>query len=146
MAGREGGECKRIQTRFLPSYDLKQLRLQRRVAENRRIKKELSFQIARLQRRKLRKWKSSNLQMHLRQPNQWKLLQRLHVPVGAVALSTLLVTTVQHARDQGHFEAEAPLWSEQQPAFARSWRQSHYTHPTFTSQHPHSPPHRQPTY
>ena len=66
MAGREGGECKRIQTRFLPSDDLKQLRLQRRVAENRGIKKELPFQIARLQRRELRKWKSSNLQMHLR--------------------------------------------------------------------------------
>ena len=41
MAARESGECKRIQTRFLPSDDLKQLRLQRRVAENRGIKKEL---------------------------------------------------------------------------------------------------------
>ena len=40
MAGREGGECKRLQTRFLPSDDLKQLRLQRREAENRGIKKE----------------------------------------------------------------------------------------------------------
>ena len=39
-AGREGGECKRLQTRFLPSDDLKQLRLQRREAENRGIKKE----------------------------------------------------------------------------------------------------------
>ena len=43
MAGREGGECKRLQTRFLPSDDLKQLRLQRREAENRGIKKELFF-------------------------------------------------------------------------------------------------------
>ena len=55
MAGREGGECKRLQTRFLPSDDLKHLRLQRREAENRGIKKELSFQIVRLQRRELRK-------------------------------------------------------------------------------------------
>ena len=44
MAGRERGECKRIQTRFLPSDDLKQLCLQSRVAKNRGIKKELSFQ------------------------------------------------------------------------------------------------------
>ena len=42
----------------------------------------------------------------------------LHVPVGAIALWTLLATTVPHARDQRHFEAEAPTWSEQHPAFA----------------------------
>jgi len=48
-----GGECKRLQTRFLPSDDLKQLRLQRREAENRGIKIELSFQIGKLQRREL---------------------------------------------------------------------------------------------
>ena len=82
MAGREGGECKRLQTRFLPSDDLKQLRLQRREAENRGIKKELSFQIVRLQRREVRKWKSSNSKVHLRQPNQWKLLQRLQHGIG----------------------------------------------------------------
>ena len=58
------------------------LRLQRRVAENRGIKKKLSFQIIRLQRRELRKWKSSNLQMHLRQPNQWKLLQGMQHGIG----------------------------------------------------------------
>ena len=82
MAGREGGECKRIQSRFLPSDDLKQLRLQRRMAQDRGIKKELSFEIVKLQRRELRKWKSSNLQMHLSQPNQWKILQRLQHGIG----------------------------------------------------------------
>ena len=45
MAGREGGECKRIQNRFLPSDDLKQLRLQRPLAEDQGIQKELSFEI-----------------------------------------------------------------------------------------------------
>ena len=82
MAGREGGECKRIQSRFLPSDDLKQLRLQRRMAQDRGIKKELSFEIVKLHRRELRKWKSSNLQMHLCQPNQWKILQRLQHGIG----------------------------------------------------------------
>ena len=79
---KEGGECKRIQTRFLPSDDLKQLRLQRRMAQDRGIKKKLSFEIVKLRRRELRKWKSSNPQMHLREPNQWKILQRLQHGIG----------------------------------------------------------------
>ena len=67
---------------FLPSDDLKQLRLQRRMAQDRGIKKKLTFEIVKLQRRDLRKWKSSNLQMPLRQPNQWKILQRLQHGIG----------------------------------------------------------------
>ena len=82
MAGREGGECIRIQTRFLLSDDLKHLRLQRLMAQDRGIKRKLSFEIVKLQRREFRKWKSSNLQMHLSQPNQWKILQRLQHGIG----------------------------------------------------------------
>ena len=60
----------------------------------------------------------------------------LHVPVGAVALQTPLATTMQHARDQGHFQVEAPPWSESQ---------SHHTHPYFRPQYSHRPANRKPT-
>ena len=78
MAGRERGECKRIQTRFVPSDDLKQLCLQSRVAKNRGIKKELSFQ----RTPEMEIIKSSHTCMHLRPPNQWKLLQKPQHGVG----------------------------------------------------------------
>ena len=62
MIGKEGDECKRIQSKFPPSDELKQLRLQPPVAEGRGIKKQLSFESVKLHRRELRKWKLSNLQ------------------------------------------------------------------------------------
>ena len=64
MAGTEGGECKK--KKFLPSDGLKQLRLERRVAKDPRINKQSPFEIDKVHRRQLRKWKSSNLQMNLK--------------------------------------------------------------------------------
>ena len=65
MAGTEGGECKKKNI-FLPSDGLKQLRLERRVAKDPRINKQSPFEIDKLHRRQLRKWKSSSLPMNLK--------------------------------------------------------------------------------
>ena len=74
------------------------------------------------------------------------LLRSLRLSLPLTARACQCRRTVQHARDQGHFEAEAPPWSEQQPAFAEKLGPSHHTHPYFTSQHFLRPSHRQPTY
>ena len=47
---------------------------------------------------------------------------------------------------RGTSKQRHPFGASSSPRLQTSWSQSHYTHPTFRSQHPHSPPHRQATY
>lgn len=56
--------------------------VQRRVAKDRNIKKEVSFDIFKLQRCELRKCKSSNNQTYLSQTNQWNTPQKLRHGIG----------------------------------------------------------------
>ena len=63
--------------RLRPYIDLKQLRLQTAYGTGPTYQKKLSREIVKLQRREVRKWKSSNPQRDLSQPNKRKVLQRL---------------------------------------------------------------------
>lgn len=56
--------------------------VQRRVAKDRNIKKEVSFDIFKLQRCELRKCKSSNNQTYRSQTNQWNTPQKLRHGIG----------------------------------------------------------------
>ena len=76
-AGLKGGYSKQRRSKYESSNALRDLRAQRRQAVERSIKKQLSFDIAKLHRRELRAWKSSRLQQLLNMPNQWKMLQKM---------------------------------------------------------------------
>ena len=76
-AGVNGGYSKQTRSKYESSNALRDLRAQRRQAVERSIKKQLSFDIAKLHRRELRAWKSSRLQQLLNMPNQWKMLQKM---------------------------------------------------------------------
>ena len=76
-AGLKGGYSKQTRTKYESSNALRDLRAERRQAVERSIKKQLSFDIAKLHRRELRAWKSSRLQQLLNMPNQWKMLQKM---------------------------------------------------------------------
>ena len=76
-AGVKGGYSKQTRSKYESSNALRDLRAQRRQAVERSIKKQLSFDIAKLHRRELRAWKSSRLQQLLNMPNQWKMLQKM---------------------------------------------------------------------
>ena len=71
-AGLKGGYSKQTRCKYESSNALRDLHAQRRHATERCIKKCLSFEIARMHRRKLRALKSSRLQQLLSMPNQWK--------------------------------------------------------------------------
>ena len=60
-AGLKGGYSKQTRSKYESSNALRDLRVQRQQAGERSIKKQLSFDIAKLHRRELRAWKSSRL-------------------------------------------------------------------------------------
>ena len=71
-AGLKGGYSKQTRCKYESSNALRDLHAQRPHATERCIKKCLSFEIARMHRRKLRALKSSRLQQLLSMPNPWK--------------------------------------------------------------------------
>ena len=69
------GTCTAKGRKFAPSAQLKQLRANRRTTQDAGIRRILTFQIHRLHRMEVRKWKSRNLAQHLHNPSQWNSLR-----------------------------------------------------------------------
>ena len=77
QAGRIGGKCNQTKCKFKGSDMLTHLRQQRRVAISRDVRKTLSFETAKFQRREVRAWKSSKLQTLLQHGGTWKRVRQL---------------------------------------------------------------------
>ena len=77
QAGRIGGKCNQIKCKFRSSDMLTYLRQQRRLAVSRDVRKNLSFEIAKQQRREVRAWKPSKLQTLLQHAGNWKRMRQL---------------------------------------------------------------------
>ena len=77
QAGRIGGKCNQTKCKFKGSDMLTHLRQQRRLAISRDVRRTLSFEIVKLQRREVRAWKSSKVQTLLQHGGTWKRLRQL---------------------------------------------------------------------
>ena len=77
------GTCTAKGRKFIPSAQLQQLRANRRTTQDGGIRRALTFQIHRLHRVEVRKWKSMNLAQHLHNPSQWNSLRGMHLCTGS---------------------------------------------------------------
>ena len=82
------GTCTAKGRKFIPSAQLQQLRANRRTTQDSGIRRAFTFQIHRLHRVEVRKWKSMNLAQHLHNPSQWNSLRGMHLCAGSRMLES----------------------------------------------------------
>ena len=82
VAGRNHGRHGSQHLRFVPSRLLADVRLRRRQTNAPQNQKQLSFQIRKLHRKKLRDWKSNQLERLLKQSSKWKILRTMDYGTG----------------------------------------------------------------
>ena len=101
--------------RYESSIALRVLRAQRRQAVERSIKKQFSFDIAKLHRRELRAWKSFRLHQLLNMSHHWKFCTKCHTPWFDSAHSMLENFYHGHPRDLTRpLHLTEPNWSVQE--------------------------------
>ena len=87
QAALKTGTCTAKGRKFIPSAHLQELRANRRTTQDAGIRRVLTFQIHRLHRVEVRKWKSRNLAQHLHNPSKWNSLRGMPFRTGSRTVS-----------------------------------------------------------